>query len=665
MELVRLKLENFLSFKNLEHRFIKEPVLIKGKNLTEPESKENNGAGKSTIEAGIAYAILADSLREKTLDRDLVLWGQTEASVELDIYCPVRKETLNIRRTIRTKGSSTLTLTINEVAGSVQYATVNDGNAFILDWIGISASDIKSFFILNKENYKSFIRCSNTEKLAFINRFIKADKLADSDATIKLHLQPLNEKREALLKEVAGYEGEVLAYQNQLEAERNRDFEEEKENRLTALDNLEGETIAKYDECNRHIEDYKAQIQNIRNNIADQQGACNELSELVAEASKVTFKDKYAAIEKESEACKAEFRESSLKVSNQQIAIRQYETQIGRLTAALEGAIRCPHCGKEFILNGDEEPDAIRKDVKALDRKKTVAAKELVALQASLDAVRKSLEAFTDKFDAVHSEENAHTQHLRQLNNRLAGVNASLDAYQRQITSIETRIEIEEKAKAEYEKQIQGYEEQLAAIAEEQPVSRVAELEDMLKIKNKQLQRSKERLETCGEEIAKLTKWGLIFKEFRMNLACEQLKLIQDFANFSLQQQHSELRLAIDGFKANRKGEVKSEINVLVINGDGEYRNYWSFSGGERARIDMALIQAFQDMINSTNKYGGLHFLMVDEVLEGTDPLGLFLLMESMQSLKQSVYVISHVMQIRAGITTFTVVKENGVSYIE
>ena len=150
-----------------------------------------------------------------------------------------------------------------------------------------------------------------------------------------------------------------------------------------------------------------------------------------------------------------------------------------------------------------------------------------------------------------------------------------------------------------------------------------------------------------------------------MSLACEQLRLIQNLANTALKEQHSELRLSIDGFKRNAKGQVKSEITVLVINGEGEYKSFWSYSGGERARIEVALIQAFQEMINGTNPYNGLNFLMIDEVLEGTDPLGLSLLLESLNEVNFPVYIISHVMNIRTGVQSLTVIKENGFSYIE
>ena len=158
---------------------------------------------------------------------------------------------------------------------------------------------------------------------------------------------------------------------------------------------------------------------------------------------------------------------------------------------------------------------------------------------------------------------------------------------------------------------------------------------------------------------------GVRFKEFKMSLACEQLRIIQNFANLALQKQRSELLLSIEGFKRDSKGRIKSEITVSVINGEGEYKSFWSFSGGERARIEVALIQAIQEMINGTNEWGGLHFLTIDEVLEGTDPLGLALLLESLEGVGYPVYVISHVMNIRAGVRTLTVVKENGYSYIE
>lgn len=207
--------------------------------------------------------------------------------------------------------------------------------------------------------------------------------------------------------------------------------------------------------------------------------------------------------------------------------------------------------------------------------------------------------------------------------------------------------------------------EEIERVENQKLETREAELQGVITLTEKKLLKAQEERDKYEAEISNNVQWGLRMKEFKMSLACEQLRIIQNFANLALQKQKSDLRLSIDGFKRNANGKIKEEITVTVINSEGEYKPFWSFSGGERARIEVALIQAFQEMINGTNDWGGLHFLMIDEVLEGTDPLGLALLLESLNEVGHPVYIISHVMNIRAGVRTLTVVKENGESYIE
>lgn len=88
----------------------------------------------------------------------------------MDIECPIRKETLSIERILPLKGSSKLNVSLN--GKPVELATVKDGNNYILSWIAISPEDLKSYFLICKEYYKSFFKSSNTDKLALISRFI-------------------------------------------------------------------------------------------------------------------------------------------------------------------------------------------------------------------------------------------------------------------------------------------------------------------------------------------------------------------------------------------------------------------------------------------------------------------------------------------------------------
>ena len=244
MKLKSLKLKNFLSFETLEHTFRDSPVLIQGRNLTEIDSKETNGAGKSTMEAAIAYALMATPLRKQVLDRDLIRWGEQEAEITLEIHCPVRKQILTIYRKLSLKGSAKLELYLtpdgNKIGSAVSFSTVNDGNRYILDWIGISAEDLKSFYILNKENYRSFLSSSNTDKLALINRFIKADGLDNADEVIKRRKQPLEEALKKAEGNVLGIQGEIRAYEGQLAQERERNLEQEHQSLFCLAELLKG-----------------------------------------------------------------------------------------------------------------------------------------------------------------------------------------------------------------------------------------------------------------------------------------------------------------------------------------------------------------------------------------------------------------------------------------
>lgn len=663
MELTYLRLKNFLSFKELKHKFLNEPVLIKGKNLTEIESKETNGAGKSTMEAGIAYAILANSLKKQTLDRDLILWGEEEADIWLDIYCPIRKQTLNIHRTLRQKGSATLELMLNEEEGSVQFATVNDGNAYILKWIGISAEDLKSFYILNKENFKSFVSSSNTDKLSLINRFIKAEQLDDADDVIKEKIKPLQEKQQAAQAKVHTIEGELNVYTEQLAAERERNLEEERQSLIERINERIDAVIQEYDGAEKKIENSQTAIKLAEQSIKDNQKKVAEASKKLEGLEAVDYKAQYDSLTKERSSTDTKVEAVRKKHKAAQELSSKYTAEANRLSAILKGTVKCPKCGTEFVTS-DETVDVPTTRKEITKQKKEAETQENLAKTAleELNSFEERVKKYDEKFTKIRVSEQGTIRAIRDVQSEITKIRGEITRSNQMISSYKEDIKHQEGIQLRCNNESEQLVEQLEKAEIE---TKEAELEGLVALTEKKLQKAKKEYDECEKKVSDMVQWGLRFKEFKMSLACEQLRIIQNFANMSLQKQRSELRLSIDGFKRNAKGQVKSEITVTVINGEGEYKSFWSFSGGERARIEMALIQAFQEMINGTNEWGGLHFLMIDEVLEGTDPLGLALLLESMNEVRHPVYVISHVMNIRAGVSTLTVVKENGYSYIE
>lgn len=665
MELVRLRLKNFLSFKELNHKFLNEPVLIKGKNLTEIETKETNGTGKSTMLSGIAYAILASPLKKQVIDKELIRWGEEEAEIWLDIYCPIRKQTLNIHRVLRQKGSSTLELTLNEEEGSVQFATVNDGNAYILNWIGITSEDLKSFYILNKENFKSFVSSSNTDKLALINRFIKAEKLDDADKIIKDKVRPLQVKQQEAKDNVSRLEGELGVYNKQLENEQQRNIEEERNNLIETIEKQIDNTLLEYDKCERKIDECNKVISLALKDISTMVDKTTEVNEILKELNEISFEDRYKEVEDRRKKALSEKDKVSEKFGSEKMNKAGYESEIIRLQGLLRGTITCPNCGHKFVNNCETPIQEIYDKIKENSCLVEKSLKDIKKYRERLDKFDEEEKKFDKEKSAIRIEEDEVISALNEAKNELEDIKREVKRNRKLIDDNKNEITELEKKKKTLNEECEKFSQALEKVKTEGIETRIEDIENEIVFCKKKLEKARKEYDECEKNVSDMLQWGERFKEFKMSLACEQLKVIQNFANLCLQRQKSELRLSIDGFKRNAKGQVKSEITVLVINGDGEYKPFYSFSGGERARIEISLIQAFQEMINGTNPYGGLHFLMIDEVLEGTDPLGLALLLESMNESRYPVYVISHVMNIRAGITTFTVVKENGYSYIE
>ena len=669
MTLKSLKLKNFLSFETLEHTFRDSPVLIQGRNLTEIDSKETNGAGKSTMEAAISYALMATPLRKQVLDRDLIRWGEQEAEITLEIYCPVRQQTLTIYRKLSVKGSAKLELYLtpdgNKIGSAVSFSTVNDGNRYILDWIGISAEDLKSFYILNKENYRSFLSSSNTDKLALINRFIKADGLDNADEVIKRRKQPLEEARRKAEGDVLGIQGEIRAYEGQLAQERERNLEQEHQSRIEAIESQIDDTIRQYDSCEATLkvdyEKYKAAL-----------GLYNDVKEKVEEAQRVWDSRTVTDFSKQKEELNDGLNDLNVDIATKtrsraelEQKIKQASMAVSQLDIVLAGVVSCPQCGHRFNPKANMTVEDAQAEKKRKETEIGNLNVQVQSVQADIDGSVEDVKLIEEELNKVRKNEDDERGRLQVLENALLNAKRDLTNASINLSRLNSIVQRDKDNLKVLSQRAEEQQKHLEEVQNEQIDSRVADYEASITLANKGLEKAQKVLDEAQARVVEMEQWGQRFKDFKMSLACEQLKVIQDSANLFLERQKSELRVSVDGFKKNAKGQVKSEITVLVINGEGEYKSFWSYSGGERTRIEMALIQAFQEMINSTNPYGGLNFLMVDEVLEGTDPLGLALLFDALQDVGYPVYVISHIMNIRADIPTLTVVKENGNSYIE
>lgn len=661
----RLILENFGPFEQLSYDFVHEPIAVIGENRTQ-DDQISNGSGKSFMEQGLFYGIYGTNLRG-TLDRKLVQLGADSAFIQVRIYCPIRKKTLEVTRTIPIKGSAKLSISLideDENIEPVNFATVNDGNKYVANWIEISAEDAKSYYIISKGNYKSFFAASNTEKLALISRFINFSRIDQTKDVIDKEVGEINASKLNIEMEHAALGGKINVYNEQLQELKDRDVEEE---RKQAIDEIE-EKIASKAKDNElwvnSILSYEDKIAKAQKTIEENEKLKEQVEEELKGIDLESFKTIYQEIREDIEENEASKRILDKDLRSRKDELRMYNDKISKIENLLAGVIVCPKCHHEFILKCDESVD----ELKVNKKKITSLIEENNKQSKKIEESIRELEEILDEYKEVQTETSIEERGLIQ---RQSTIRQKMSTLERERISAKNSIEY---AKAEIdllEKKIIANEKfmedqlKLKQAYLTNPLEEIdtSEVEEKIKKTEEELKKKEKEIINKNNDIFKVQCWTTRFKEFKMYLAMEQIKNIQIKANEILKSMGSDLRIMIEGFKLDSKGNAKEEITPYVFR--DEMESFYFYSGGEQARVEIALILAIQQMINATKTYSGMNFLLVDEVLESCDPLGVENIISSMNFLKQSVIIITHVPKLNEEIRQIKIIKENGVSHLE
>lgn len=661
----RIVLKNFGPFESIDYDFRQEAIAVIGENRTQ-DDQLSNGSGKSFLEQGLFYGIYGVNLRDKQ-DKKLIRKGFDTAYICVFIYCPIRRQTLKIERELRTKGSSVLAIYLiseNDEIEKVQFATVLDGNRYIANWVEISAEDAKSYYIVSKGNYNSFFRSSNTEKLALISRFINFSMLDKTKSIIDDKVLVLNEEKQALDRSKASYEGKLSVYQEQLQE---------------ILDsNPEEEQLQEIKKAEDYIEDVKKAIESNELRISKEQqsalGLKHSLSELEKLRTKVSeelsnidtsnFDTIYKEIDEDVDVCRQEKRTKENSLNAIQNRIIDIKRTLNKIEVLLSGIIVCPNCQHEFFLKTDKTVQEIKKQKEVAEielnkesEEKKIAEKSIEELDAVLDEYM-SLKSQTDKeFDEVANQQRGLKKKILELEHNIGSLNQQIKSKENFVKTLQNEIENGENLislKLTYIKDLKN-----TKVVKKS----TDEIENTIKETEHLIDDQCKKITNKNDEIFKIQRWTQRFKDFKMYLAMEQLKNIQSRANEILKSMGSDLRLMIEGFKVDAKGKVKEEITPYVFR--DEMESFFYYSGGEQARTEIALILAIQQMINATKQYGGMQFLLVDEILESADSLGIENIISSIKFLKQSSIIVTHVPKINEEISQIRIIKENGISRLE
>lgn len=657
-----IKLKNFLSFVELDYKFSSTTTLINGINLSD-EGQDSNGAGKTVIQSALEKVLLDCTSRKKVRSQDLIRRGESQSTVETCIYCPVREERLKILRILNLKGSDKLEIYINDTPQS--FATVNDGNSFIIEWIGISKEDLSNYYIVNKHRWKSFFSSSNTDKLKLISRFSNTQFIEDSEKFAKSKVDELKDLINENKRECASIEGKIQIISEQIDECDEEHFNESVEREVSNFLNLikaEEDSIKvlelKVRNSYTELEESKEELTQCTNKLTELKEELNGL------ASKDSIKGKISEISSEIDELLPEKSKLSEKLKEDRDTLNEAEKYIDLIREKLRGVISCPKCGHRFKEHSDINIEEVEAENVEAHELRTEALSEVYKSQRELDEIQSILDSKRKIMDKFLEDESGLLKSHRIVNNKINSVRDEISDWEVEIKRSERSIAENNQKIAEAKSRIDGYRLDIETAknkvyddsAKLKLISKLEEQESLLVIAQK-------KVDKLLDESKNTEEWCIRLKDFRMYVANIGINEIKRHCNEMLYDMKSDMLVSVDGFKVLADGRIKDEITATVIR-DGETFDFGSFSNGEQGRLEYAMIIALQRMVNSTNKWGGLHFLMTDEVCEGIDGTGLCLLAKSLKNMNFPILITTHVTNQSVEVNTLTVIKENKISRI-
>tara|TARA_R110000737_G_scaffold138215_1_gene169170 strand:+ start:2541 stop:4682 length:2142 start_codon:yes stop_codon:yes gene_type:complete len=712
MKLVKIKLENFLTYEELDYDFEDKALLVQGINLTDKNQK-SNGSGKSAIQTGIEFALTASNSRGVN-DSELVTYGFDESKVKLFIQCDSRKETLEIDWTIKVKGSNKLSLKLNDK--EISFSNVNDGKRQILNWLGISKEDLFNYFIINSTRFKSFFGSSNREKVDLINRFSDSsiiDGLDDIDNS-----QFEGEKLD-LENKINRAEGGIEIIVNQIDEANKVDFEDEYnsnkddlESQINVIETKVDQFVNLIKENESEKKEIKVDIKVIENKIKEIEESKTEFDKQIDNQQRLVNESKSdydKAVSSNDEVIEVDFKEanqpfldlrnktlndillSESEISKIKVDINKVKKFLSGIDVKLGGAITCPSCSHIFILDGDREVlltkesqgksileklelkiptfnDKILADKKLLDgvdlsisnlgKEEQQSIAESRVREEGLSAIRRELNKSEDNLSSTKRKSLKTHEKISDKINEIKELNSEYKEISREQKFIkETNI-------PDLETKIKELRIDIKNLKEGDNKEAIKKLKSSVKGKEEEIINLNKKLITVNDIIYNRNKWSNNFKQFRLHLANKSLETMQYRTNHFLKELGNDIVIRLDGYKVKANGTIKEEISAVVIR-DGE-RTFSSLSGGEQVRVLFSSILANRYLINSTHPHGGLDFLGVDEIFDKIDSLGMKHLIMSAKKLETCIMIISHVSDEElAGEDILTIVKENGVSTIK
>ena len=291
--------------------------------------------------------------------------------------------------------------------------------------------------------------------------------------------------------------------------------------------------------------------------------------------------------------------------------------------------------GKKKCDAHDEIKEAKKEKQKILDKGNTCPTCNRDYCEDDLEHIKtgiKKLDDVINKFQPIYDENNKLSEEKTKLGQKITfsieNIKTENEDYKEEVSNSHLH---EQKIKTLLEK-IQEYQDNIKEIEKET-------FKDDFKIEN-----AKTAIEDITKKLEDLQKKIFVYDASKFVVSEEGVKTF--IVKKMLSVLNSQLNFYLKTLEAPCTCKFDETFEETIFNKDGKECSYFNFSGGERRRIDIAILFMFQDMLRMQTGVS-FNLNMYDELLDSAvDEKGigkiLEILKEKVEKYEEAVYIVSH-----------------------